>query len=194
MRPIEARLQMRLCNSPTAVRMRTYYAHYVQHPRGPDQGLPLWQEGNPYQITKERQSSRMMRPPSWYNEEWATRLYWCEEFPHPPTPIGSPRFWDQQWAASGARTDFAARKKDTSLGFGPIRFLQNVDSTQGVHVDSFHGSDSEYAPKDVTPKDGSDSEYAPIKKDLRGGISLLYMATAHFFARRRGLTRTHRSP
>ena len=116
-----------------------------------------------------------MRPPSWYNEEWATRLYWCEEFPHPPTPIGSPRFWDQQWAASGARTDFAARKKDTPLGFGPIRFLQNVDSTQGVHVDSFHGSDSEDAPKDVTPKDGSDSEDAPIKKDLRGGyLAALY--------------------
>ena len=175
MRPTEARRQMRLCNSPTAVRMRTYYAHYVQHPRGPDQGLPLWQEGNPYQITKERQSSRMMRPTPWHNEEWATRLYWCDSFPHPPDPIGSPRFWDQQWAASGARTDFAARKKDTPLGFGPIRFLQNVDSTQGVHVDSFHESDSEDAPKDVTPKDGSDSEDAPIKKDLRGGyLAALY--------------------
>ena len=175
MRPTEARRQMRLCNSPTAVRMRTYYAHYVQHPRGPDQGLPLLQEGNPYQITKERQLLTVHRPPSWYNEEWATRLYWCEVFPHPPTPIGSPRFWDQQWAASGARTDFAAGKKHMSLGFGPIRFLQNVDSTQGVHVDSFHGSDSEDAPKDVTPKDGSDSEDAPIKKDLRGGyLAALY--------------------
>ena len=175
MRPIEARRQMRLCNSPTAVRMRTYYAHYVQHPRGPDQGLPLWQEGNPYQITKERQSSRMMRPPSWYNEEWATRLYWCEEFPHPPTPIGSPRFWDQQWAASGARTDFAAGKKHMMLGFGPPTQGEHVDSTQGVYVDSPRGYDFEDAPKDVTPKDGSDSEDAPIKKDLRGGyLAALY--------------------
>ena len=62
-----------------------------------------------------------------------------------------------------------------SLGFGPIPHLENVDSTQGVHVDSFHESDSEDAPKDVTPKDGSDSEDAPIKKDLRGGyLAALY--------------------
>ena len=31
---------------------------------------------------------------------------------------------------------------------------EHVDSTQGVYVDSFAGSDSEDAPKDVTPKDG----------------------------------------
>ena len=175
MRPTEARQQMQPCNSPTAVHMRTYYAHYVQHPRGLDQGLPLLQEGNPYQITKERQLLTVHRPPSWYNEEWATRQYWRQELPCSPTPIGSPRFWDQQWAASGARTDFAAGKKHMSLGFGPIPQLENVDSTQGVHVDSFHESDSEDAPKDVTPKDGSDSEDAPIKKDLRGGyLAALY--------------------
>ena len=165
---------MQPCNSPTAVHMRTYYAHYVQHPRGPDQGLPLSQEGNPYQITKVPQLLTVQQQRR-YNEEWATRQYWRQELPCSPTPIGSPRFWDQQWAASGARTDFAARKKDTPLGFGPIRFLQNVDSTQGVHVDSFHGSDSEDAPKDVTPKDGSDSEDARIYKDLRGGyLAALY--------------------
>ena len=175
MRPTEARQQMQPCNSPTAVHMRTYYAHYVQHPRGPDQGLPLSQEGNPYQITKVPQLLTVQQQPSSYNLEWALQQYWQQQQSMSPPPLGSPTSWDQSWAASGARTDLAAGKYQICVGFGPITQFEHVDSTQGVHVDSFHGSDSEDAPKDVTPKDGSDSEDAPIKKDLRGGyLAALY--------------------
>ena len=180
MRPTEARQQMQPCNSPTAVHMRTYYAHYVQHPRGPDQGLPLLQEGNPYQIVKWPQLLTVQQQPSSYNEEdeeeeWATQQFWRQQLSMSPPPIGSPGFWDPIGAASGARTDLVRSKYRICFGSAPNMQLQHVGSTQGVHVDSFHGSDSEDAPKDVTPKDGSDSEDAPIKKDLRGGyLAALY--------------------
>ena len=175
MRPTEARQQMQPCNSPTAVHMRTYYAHYVQQQGGPDQGLPLLQQGVPYQIVKWPQLLTVQQQPSSYNEEWATQQYWRQQLPMSPPPIGSPRFWDQPWAASGARTDLAAGKYQICVGFGPITQFEHVDSTQGVHVDSFHGSDSEDSPKDVTPKDGTDSEDARIYKDLRGGyLAALY--------------------
>ena len=164
MRPTEARQQMQPCNSPTAVHMRTYYAHYVQYPRGADQGLPLLQEGNPYQIVKWPSLLTVQQQPSSYNEEeeWATQQFWRQQLSMSPPPIGSPRFWDPIGAASGARTDLARSKYRICFGSAPNMQLQHVGSTQGVHVDSFHGSDSEDA-------------RIYNNKDLRGGyLAALY--------------------
>ena len=206
---------MQPCDSLTAMHMRTYYAYYEPQQRVPDQGLPLPQQGVPYQVQQVPQLLTVQQQPFSYNLEWALQQYWQQQQSRSPPPLWLPTSWDQPWAASGATTGPAAGTYLIWHGFGPSTQGEHVDSTQGVYVDSFAGSDSEDAPKDVTPKDGKQQRkkqkvqtywnhghrkllgkknLRTIKKDRRGGISLLYMATAHSVARRRGLTRTHRSP
>ena len=164
----------------------------------PDQGLPLFLQGVPYKFEHVPQLLTVQQQPSSYYLEWAL------------VPCVQPC----KGKGKGRRTDLAAGKYPIWYEFGPSTQGEHVDSTQGVFGDSPRGydfsptnSDSEDAPEDVTCKGkgkqkvqtynwnhGNQKNLRTIKEDRRGGISLLYMATAHSVARRRGLTRTHRSP
>ena len=174
--------------------------HCEPQQRVPDQGLPLPQQGVPFQVQQLPQLWTVQQQPSSCNLEWAPPQYLQQ-----PPSMSPPPQWSlppcctlPPWAAWGATTASAA----AVAGFGP--------STQGEYVEQVDGSDSDNNPKDVTPpwkkqkvqtyrkhahhKLFGKKNLRTIKKDLRGGISLLYIATAHSVARRRGLTRTHRSP
>ena len=155
-------------------------------------GLPPPQEGMPYPPQQVPQLLTVQQQPSWYNPGWALQQYWQQQQSRSAPPLWLPTSWDQPWAASGATTGPAAGTYPIWHGFGPSTQGEHVDSTQGVYVDSFAGSDSEDAPKDVTPKDGkpqwnkqkvqtynwnhgNQKNLRTIKEDRRGGyLAALY--------------------
>ena len=189
MRPTEAPQQMEPCDTLTAIHKVQYYAYYANNGQRPPQ------EGMPYNLQKVEQLLNVQQPPSPYNLEWALQQY-RQQQPWSPDPLLLPMSWVQRWAASRATTGPAAGTYPIWHGFGPSTQGEHVDSTQGVYVDSFAGSDSEDAPKDVTPKDGKPprkkqkvqtywnhghlnllgkKNLRTIKKDLRGGyLAALY--------------------
>ena len=142
----------------------------------PHQGLPLPQEGVPYQVQQVPQLLTVQQQPSSCNLEWAPPQYLYEPPSMSPRPQWLPTCWTlPPCAASGATTASAA----AVAGFGP--------STQGEYVEQVDGSDSDNNPKDVTPpwkkqkvqtyrkhahhKLLGKKNLRTIKKDLRGGVS-----------------------
>ena len=160
MRPTEAKKQP--CDTLTAINNVTEYMSYEYY------GLPPPQEGMPYPPQQVPQLLTVQQQPSWYNPGWALQQYWQQQQSWSPPPLWSPTSWDQPWAASGATTASAAGKYPIWHGFGPSTHGEHVDSTQGVYVDSFYGSDKK---KNRHRKLLGKKNLRTIKKDLRGGVS-----------------------